>query len=76
MAREAQHEPARPPVGDVEECVEALLDPEPRVAFQIAPLVVVDEPRGGDRCAVARVEWARSSCISRGVSGRSMAWNS
>jgi hypothetical protein len=57
----------RPPVRCVDKRVEILLQQLARIGFQVAPLVVIREARGGN----CRVEIERSAAISFLVSGRS-----
>ena len=45
-ARQPEHQPPRTPVRQVQERVEVPLHHRPRVALEVAPLVLVDEPRG------------------------------
>jgi hypothetical protein len=50
-SRDAQHEPACPPVGEVQERVEVIPHPPARIPLEVAVIIDVDEPAGRDRRA-------------------------
>ncbi|WP_147263094.1 hypothetical protein [Geodermatophilus sp. TF02-6] len=49
LDRQPERQPARPPVGEVEERVEVALDQPARIVLQVTPLVGVDEAGGRDQ---------------------------